>query len=166
MDCFGQFSNKQNCKKCQFSGSCEWYKANPIGSHDRLGLVSFDEGVEQIYWEKLCFIPQFDEPEPDAEGEQYSIEVLLQILTLLNTLDQYTLKILAQIITVSDTSVATIAKWRGCSRQAVHEKMLLAAYKYPFLACIFEITNRRMPRQNTKFHWIKLKKDQEIEQDG
>lgn len=155
MDCFGNYSSKQRCKECIYAESCCWYRDNPVG-RDCSGLISFSDVVERICWEEICEMPKFfdDEEENKEPALQYSVQQLASLLSILNKMDKYTLKILARIITVENTSVATLAQWRGCSRQSIHEKMLIAARRYPFAACVFNLTTRRMPHTNTELYRI------------
>lgn len=164
MECFGEFSKKKRCRNCIYAESCRWYQANPIKDRDYHAPISFSEAVESIFWEKICENPQYEEDETTIDVQpEYTVEHLVLLTKILNRLDKYTLKILGRLITVPDVSVAELAEWRGCSRQAIHEKLLLAAERYPFVACVFEMTARKV--QETILHKIRRTLNRSQEED-
>lgn len=159
MECFGSYTGRKNCRGCIYAESCLWASQHPVNDN-RLGFVSFSPVIENIYWKQLCLQPPSEE---DGNSDvTYNISHLNKLLSVIDTLDKYTLKILARIITIPDTSIHSLTEWRGCSRQSIHEKMLFAARKFPFIAGVFELTTRRMPPQNTKIHWIKQQANKEV----
>ena len=158
MECFGTYADCKNCRSCTYSESCLWSSQNPCNDN-RLGFVSFSPVIENVYLKQLCLQHPSEEENSDVT---YNISHLNKLLTVIDTLDEYTLKILGRIITISDTSIHSLTEWRGCSRQSIHEKMLFAARKFPFIAGVFELTTRRMPSQNTKIHWIKQQANKEV----
>lgn len=158
MECFGTISKRKSCRSCIYAESCLWASQNPINDNT-MGFVSFNSGIEHMYWEKLCL--KHPSEEDQIADVPYGVSHLEKLLTVLDTLDKYTLKILGRIITIPDTSIHSLIEWRQCSRQAMHEKMLFAAQQFPFVASVFELTARRIPPQNTKMHWIKRANQEE-----
>lgn len=143
-ECFGKNKISDNCKNCIYLESCDWASRHPIGSC-RLGFSEFSSVTEAIHWEHLCI----DHPAYEitsCPSQTYSCQHLLRIVSTINTLDKYSLKILARIINNPGTSTKDLTIWRGCSRQSLHEKMVSAVMRYPFLASVFGLTLRRMPK--------------------
>ena len=164
MECFGEFLKKKCCRNCIYIESCRWCQKNPIKLRDRHTKISFSEAVEAIYWEEIYQNPQYDEEESATVQSEYSADHLVLLTKILNRLDKYTLKILGRLITMPNASVAELAEWRGCSRQAIHEKLLIAARRYPFVACIFETTAQKF--QDTILHKIRRTLNRNQEEDN
>lgn len=158
--CYGSFSRQENCEKCVYRKSCELYTQTAPDMEKRQRLVSFDNSVYQWFPAPETDTPGYEDP---AEPRQEMITALAQMLKWIMSLDSYTLGIVAEIIAPSHTfqggtNVSYLAEIRGCSRQAMHEKMLTSVKKFPELASLFQTALRRVGNLKSKFECCARKK--------
>ena len=160
-ECYGTYSAScENCLKCIYSRSCELYTRTAPGMSSRMRLISFDNSVYQWFPAPETDTPGYEDP---AEPRSEMISALAQMLKWIMSLDSYTLGIVAEMIAPSnaaqgDTKVSYLAEIRGCSRQAIHEKMLLSVKKFPELASLFQTALRRVGNMKSKFECCAQKK--------
>lgn len=160
-ECYGHYSSEEPCRKCIFKNSCELYTRTEPGISSRLRLTSLDNTLHQ-------WIPA---PESDTPGNDDTVYVernemlsaLAQMLKWIMSLDSYTLGIVAELISPRDAvpgevNVAYLSRIRGCTRQAMHEKMLAAAEQFPELAALFQTALRKVGNLKSKFEHCSRKK--------
>lgn len=155
ISCYGNFNSRQACKRCVYKLSCEFYTRTTPGINGRLGMVSFDNTVEEWYVDPDSHIPGEEEELPPQFRDEM-ISALGQMLKWLMSLDGYTLGLVAEMISPTGTdpggvSMAYLAKLRGCTRQSIHEKMVDSVLRFPELSALFQTALRRMGSLKCKF---------------
>ena len=160
--CYGTFSSQTGCKSCIYKSSCEFYTRTTPGINGRLGLVSFDNTVEEWYVDPDMPIPGEEEYPPQLRDEM--ITAISRMLKWLMSLDGYTLGLVAEMISPTQTgpggvSIAYLAKLRGCTRQSIHEKMVDSVLRFPELSTLFQTALRRMSTLRCKFESCVRKKN-------
>lgn len=153
-ECYGSYGIDKKCARCTYRASCELYTATGKGIDSRMGLVSFDNTVEEWLAADTAHIPGQEEELPDRRSEM--IEALARLFRWIVSLDSYTLGIVTEMVAPENrgkggVSVAALARARGCSRQAIHEKMVAAVARHPELASLFQTALRRVGHMRSKF---------------
>ena len=128
-ECYGSYGNDKKCARCTYRASCELYTATGKGIDSRMGLVSFDNTVEEWLAADTSHIPGQEEEQPDRRSEMIAPENCGK----------------------GGVNVAALARARGCSRQAIHEKMVTAVARHPELASLFQTALRRVGNMRSKF---------------
>ena len=152
--CYGSYRNEKKCGRCVYRSSCRFYTSTASSVDSRMGLVSFDNSVDEWLAVDTTNIPGMEKPGPDRRSEL--ISALAVLFRWIMSLDTYTLGIVAEIIAPGNVSskgvsIADLAALRGWSRQAIHEKMLLAVAAHPELASLFQTVLRRVGSLRSKF---------------
>lgn len=163
-DCFGSYVRSNSCGRCIYKDSCALYSRTENAIDRGSGLVSFDNTVDRWYPAPEKYIPGHSEELFDPRAEM--INMLSRMLKYLMKLDGYTLGIVSEMIAPTETTpgnvnVAYLAKLRKCSRQAMHEKMLYAAARFPELGSLFQTALRRVGNLKSKFRRYSRKKEDE-----
>ena len=159
--CFGRYENERKCGKCIYKSSCRLYSATASSVDSRMGLVSFDNSVDEWLVSDSVHIPG-EEEEFDQNSEM--ISSLARMFRWIISLDTHTLGIVAEIVAprknrIGGVSIASLAELRGCSRQAIHGKMLSAVSMHPELASLFQTVLRRVGSLRSKFRCSAAKKE-------
>ena len=144
--CYGQFTKGEfPCAKCEFFDSCRYYTATAKSVNSRRHTVSF-EAAKDIIGEipAECAIPGEDE-----ENSSSSLAVALgKFFRYLLELDDYTLSLIREIIapSVRDKvpNIRQLGKIHGCSRQAIHRKMLSVIGIHPELSALFLLATTKL----------------------
>jgi hypothetical protein len=160
-ECYGSYPRGRACSGCVYKDSCALYSRTESAMDRRSGLVSFDNTVDRWYPAPPEYVPGHEE-ENDPRAEM--ISMIAKMLKYLMKLDSYTLGIVAEMIAPSSpapggVTVAHLAKLRNCSRQAMHEKMLYAAARFPELGSLFQTALRRVGNLKSKFQRYSKKKE-------
>ena len=153
--CYGQYASRPLCKRCDYRKSCEYYTKSSVPSpRPRQEKVSY-ESIADWHMETAD-----TSSIPGCGGEDGNEAVPLSMLGdffryLLN-LDKYTLELLKAIFDDQRDeddvpSVAELASRRGCSRQAVHRKILDIIHEHPELSRLFSLTLRHLPRDRRRY---------------
>lgn len=152
--CYGNYGTNRKCARCIYRSSCRFYSSTASSVESRLGLVSFDNTVDEWLAVDSSNIPGSEEPEINQRNEM--ISALARMFRWIISLDSYTLGLVAEIVVpgkvdASGVSIARLAALRGCSRQAIHGKMLTAVMEHPELASLFQTVLRRVGSLRSKF---------------
>jgi len=139
LNCFGHFSvSEKKCSRCSYQASCRYYGATESVVSRRLKLASY-ERVEE--W--LGDAADYDHiPGEEKENTPPRLtEMLGRFFRYLLDLDDYTVGVITEVVAPSDPkrecSVAALGKVHGCSRQAMHRKILYIIGKHPELSLLF-----------------------------
>lgn len=137
-DCFGRYpAGNSPCAKCEYFDSCRYYTKTEKKVLSRSKLASYDM-LSNVLPDMPDFdhVPGWKEPE---DGRNGIIDALGRFFRFLLELDEYTLGILREIIVPGGEkcSVTLLGKLRGCSRQAIHRKILFEIARHPELSAVF-----------------------------
>ncbi len=142
MKCFGKFvSGDKNCRKCEFLLSCRYYKMTGKKMENREHIVSFDAAQELYECADFDHIP----------GEQEHFDFNKEIISALSRffrymldLDEYSIGIITEVVSPEKAgthcTVPYLSKVHGCSRQAMHRKLMKIIGAHPELAGLFRNT--------------------------
>ena len=156
-ECFGHCRGDADCRECDLMASC----ACISDTEDRIEQHSGMTSVEELDgWALQLSAPAElpgDDPD-DGEPEPTTGELtrLSEFCRFIFSLDDYTLGILAAIIVPGDPAarnctVSDLARLHGCTRQAMHRKMLASVRRHPELAQLFRVALRKIGRGRTLF---------------
>ena len=152
--CFGHPSRRNDrCIQCEYHQSCNFFYATSKSVKSRSRLTSY-ENVQSWLLDSADFehIPGVAE----EEAEQSSIVAMLSyFFRYLITLDDYTVGIICQVINSGDApgscTVAELGKAHGCSRQAMHRKILDIIAGKPELSALLQGTMYKLSRGRQRF---------------
>ena len=152
-ECFGHCRRDADCRDCDLLGSCRCISDTEAHIEQHSGMTSVEElDGWALQLSIPAVLPESDE-EPDEEPEPLTGELaqLSEFCRFIFTLDDYTLGILAAIIApdgeaVANCTVAALARLHGCTRQAMHRKMLSSVRRHPELASLFQVALRKIGR--------------------
>ena len=152
-ECFGHCRGDADCRDCDLQASCVCISDTEARIEQHSGMTS----VEELDgWALQLSAPpelpdgedaENSEPEPTA-GD---LSRLSEFCRFIFSLDDYTLGILAAIIVPGDPgarncTVSDLARLHGCTRQAMHRKMLASVRRHPELAQLFRVALRKIGR--------------------
>ena len=152
-DCFGHCRNDSDCRECDFLDSCRCIGDTEPHIEQHSGMVS----AEEFDWSTQLSSAPAEVPDGDAEAEpdERDLTRLSEFCRFIFSLDDYTLGILAAIIVPDDPkcrcTVSDLARLHGCSRQAMHRKMLASVRRHPELAQLFRVALRKIGRGRAFF---------------
>ena len=153
-DCFGHCRNDSDCRECDFLDSCRCIGDTEPHIEQHSGMVS----AEEFDWSTQLSSAPAEVPDGDAEAEpdERDLTRLSEFCRFIFSLDDYTLGILAAIIAPGESgarnfTVSDLARLHGCSRQAMHRKMLASVRRHPELAQLFRVTLRKIGRGRMAF---------------
>ena len=155
-NCYGKYRSLPGCRNCRYRASCEYYTFSAKLRRSRVECrsVNFDVLSERcIETADFSDIPGCCEEERE---ENITIEKLAQFFKYLLNLDTYTLSMLKMFFDDNSEngeipSISEIACKRGCSRQAVHCKILDVIKLHPELSKLFLATLRHLPRDRRRY---------------
>ena len=143
--CYGRFSDSPECRKCEYGESCGLYTAG-FGSNERDHRFSS--------WEKVAPHRKWNH-ENNVSGEQDMISALAHFFNYLLMLDDHTLGVIAGICCSwhdnRELSISKLSKEYGCSRQAMHRKVLNMIIKHPELSGLFMMLMPKLSRSRRNF---------------
>ena len=150
--CYGKFdTGKKVCGKCVYNKSCAYCKATENMVESRSHLVSFEQ-VEN--WKEQ--VADYDHiPGSTHSAHNGFLTILSRFFRYLLELDDYSLGIIREVIAPSGSdkpsSVSQLGKLHGCSRQAMHRKLLDMIASHPELALLFRDIMFKLPRSRQIF---------------
>ena len=140
ISCYGHFCEvSDKCRSCEYSESCRFFAAGEQKFSRRSGHISFDKASNVIA----------SEPYQDNSPEGRMRFALGKFFRYLLELDDYTMAIICEIITHNGTtplSVRKLGEVFGCSRQAMHRKILSVIGKNPELIEFFRVLILKLNR--------------------
>ncbi len=142
MKCFGKFViGSANCRKCEYLLSCRYYKMTGKKMDAREHIVSFDAAQE------LCECADFDHIPGNEEPFDFNREIILALSRFFRymlELDEYSIGIIAEVVSPENKgvhcTVPYLSRIHGCSRQAMHRKLMKIIGAHPELAGLFRNT--------------------------
>ena len=152
MDCYGKYThNHDNCCQCQYHLSCRYYTGTEKKFRDRDHIVSFEAAQELLECADFDHIPGV---EPVENRGTELISALSRFFRYLLDLDDYSVGIIAEVVApsenISHCTIPYLGKVHGCSRQAMHGKVLRLISEHPELSGLFRDTLYKLSgaRQN------------------
>lgn len=142
MKCFGKFViGSANCRKCEYLLSCRYYKMTGKKMDAREHIVSFDAAQE------LCECADFDHIPGNEEPFDFNREIILALSRFFRymlELDEYSIGIIAEVVSPENKgvhcTVPYLSRIHGCSRQAMHRKILDIIARRPELTSLLKST--------------------------
>ena len=141
--CYGSYPSGVNCcAKCEFFDSCRYYTATEKKVKSRTHLASY-EAMASVIPDRFSDAPlPGEEEEAAAEDRRGMADAIGSFFRYLLELDDYTVGIISEIISPSAAgvrcTVSQLSKLHGCSRQAMHRKMLSIIALHPELSSLFQ----------------------------
>lgn len=151
-DCYGKFeAGKKACVKCVYNKSCAYCKATENMVESRSRLASFEQ-IEN--WKRD--VADYDHIPGTSRPESNDIlTVLSRFFRYILDLDDYSLGIIREVIAPTENgtpcTVSQLGRLHGCSRQAMHRKLLDMIAKHPELALLFREIMFKLPRARRIF---------------
>ena len=151
-DCYGKFeAGKKACVKCVYNKSCAYCKATENMVESRSRLASFEQ-MENWKREVADYdhIPGTSRPESNG-----ILTVLSRFFRYILDLDDYSLGIIREVIAPTENgtpcTVSQLGRLHGCSRQAMHRKMLYMISRHPELASLLKSTMYKLSSSRQMF---------------
>ena len=145
------------CAACEYYSSCRYYAATAAQVESRSHLASFDE-VQEWLTDAADYdhIPGEQEEISRRQEKSCFISMLGRFFRFLLELDDYTIGIICEVISPHDPerkscSVTALSKLHGCSRQAMHRKILDIIAHRPELALLLKSTMYKLTRSRECF---------------
>ena len=142
--CFGNPDrNSKRCIKCEYRQACSYCAATESSVDSRSKLTCYEE-IQSWLPECADFdhIPgEFEEDTPATD----LIPMLSRFFRFLLELDDYTIGIISEIIAPGERSekrctISHLGRIHGCSRQAMHRKILDIIARRPELTTLLQST--------------------------
>ena len=150
-NCFGHPGSRNgHCTSCEFRQSCKLFSATAKSVDRRSKLTSFEE-VQSWHLESADFdhIPGISDEE---DNQSNFIAMLGEFFHYLVNLDDYTIGIICKIVNSGkNCTVTELGKLHGCSRQAMHRKILNIIAKKPELSSLLQGTMYKLSRGRQRF---------------
>ena len=156
--CYGKPGhNAARCAGCAFKQSCSYFAATANLVESRSHLASYEE-IQ--YWlpEAADFdhIPGEAEEVRERENRNQLIAMLSRFFRFLLDLDDYTIGIIGELVSPSSgngsvCTVSALGRLHGCSRQAMHRKILDTIARRPELAVLLKKTMYKLSRGRQSF---------------
>ena len=153
-ECFGHCRRDADCRDCDFLSSCACISDTEAHIEQHSGMTSVEElDGWALQLSTPAVLPDGDEEPAEERNEPLTGDLaqLSEFCRFIFTLDDYTLGILAAIIApdgeaAANCTVAALARLHGCTRQAMHRKMLSSVRRHPELASLFQVALRKIGR--------------------
>lgn len=155
-ECFGRCRRDADCRDCDLMASCLCISETEGHIEQHSGMTSVEElDGWALQLSAPAVLPDAEE-DAAAEFDEGDLTRLSEFCRFIFSLDEYTLGILAAIIAPGDPgarncSVSDLARLHGCTRQAMHRKMLASVRRHPELAQIFRVALRKIGRGRAFF---------------
>lgn len=152
-ECYGHYRRGgKYCGKCRYKESCNYYTVSESSMKRRSHWVSY-EAAEEIIANGGAVEPQIFSPVRKTGG---LIPALGDFFRYLLELDDYTIGLIREIIvpSVNDgkpLNIRKLSRLRGCSRQALHYKILRTIALHPELAALFQGVMEKLPAGRRSF---------------
>ncbi len=157
-ECFGRCRRDADCRECDLLASCVCISDTEARIEQHSGMTSVEElDGWALQLSAPAVLPGEDEDDPsEPEVSSGDLSRLSEFCRFIFSLDDYTLGILAAIIVPDDPearncTVSDLARLHGCSRQAMHRKMLASVRRHPELAQLFRVALRKIGRGRVFF---------------
>ena len=151
-ECFGHCRRDADCRDCDLLASCACISDTEPGIEQHSGMTSVEEiDGWALQLSTPAVLPDADDGDAASEPQPGDLTRLSEFCRFIFSLDDYTLGILAAIIVPGDAgarscTVSDLARLHGCTRQAMHRKMLASVRRHPQLAQLFRVVLRKIGR--------------------
>lgn len=154
LSCYGKYlPGKAQCRRCQWQASCAYYTETAATVESRSHFASFEAMQD---WHTLaadCDHIPGNEPEENPAAE--IVPMLSRFFRYLLELDSYSVGVICEVIMPrSDNgscTVSALGKLHGCSRQAMHRKILAIIAAHPELASLLKNTMYKLSESRELF---------------
>lgn len=151
--CYGTTpADAAKCRTCEYRLSCRYYRLSDRKMDQREHVVSFDAAHEVLECADCEHIPGC---EPEIDARQERIGELSRFFRYLLDLDGYSLGIIAEVVAPSEPgrhcTVHRLGELHGCSRQAMHKKLIKLIGSRPELAGLFRNTLYKLTAARRSF---------------
>ena len=152
-ECYGKApADAAECRACEYRLSCRYYRLSECKMDKREHLVSFDAAHEVLECADFEHIPGC---EPEIDARQERIGELSRFFRYLLELDTYSLGIITEVVAPSAPgracTVRRLSELHGCSRQAMHKKLMKLIGSRPELAGLFRDTMSKLTAARRTF---------------
>lgn len=152
-ECYGKFrTGEPRCRQCEYRLSCRYYKVSGKHVESRDHFVSFEAAQEVRECADFDHIPGC---ERETDRSQEMISALGRFFRYMLDLDGYTLGIIAEVVSPSvpgtHCTVHHLGDLHGCSRQAMHRKLMKIIGARPELAGLFRNTLYKLSEARRSF---------------
>ena len=149
-ECFGHCRRDADCRDCDLMASCLCISDTEARIEQHSGMASVEElDGWAMQLSTPAVLPDAEE-DAAAEPDDDDLARLSEFCRFIFSLDDYTLGILAAIIVPGERggscTVSDLARLHGCTRQAMHRKMLASVRRHPELAQLFRVALRKIGR--------------------
>ena len=143
MDCYGKYTaGDPGCRNCRCRLSCRYYMRSEKAINRREHIVSFEAAQELLECADVTAVPGC-ENDPSGFREEM-LAALGKFFRYLLALDDYALGIVAELVCPTEPgahcTVSYLGKIHGCSRQAMHRKLMKMLGAHPELATLLRDT--------------------------
>ena len=152
INCYGNFDSKcSRCQDCVYMESCRYYNATANLVNSRAKLASYEQ-IQAWLAEAADYryIPGAEE-----DNKENLVNMLAVFFRFLLDLDDYSIGVISEIISPSDgekeCTVSKLGRLHGCSRQAMHRKMLYMISRHPELASLLKSTMYKLSSSRQMF---------------
>lgn len=155
-DCFGQIERtRTRCRKCEYFEACAYYAATTSSVDRRSKLISF-EAIQEWLPDAADYDHIPGEPAPGSSRRSTLISMLANFFKFMLTLDDYTVGIICEVVSPGRNSAKTctvseLGRLHGCSRQAMHRKILDIIARHPELGLLLKNTMFKLSRGRRNF---------------
>ena len=153
-DCYGHPGSRGSfCVDCCYRQSCSFFAATAKSVESRSKLASYEE--LQNWMPEAADFEHIPGESRETGRHSGFISMLGQFFRYLISLDDYTVGIICEVIN-SDSknhpcTVAELGKLHGCSRQAMHRKILDIIAGKPELSSLLQGTMYKLSRGRQRF---------------
>ncbi|MBR7155305.1 MAG: hypothetical protein IKD22_00575 [Lentisphaeria bacterium] len=151
--CYGKYlPASAECKACPWQSSCEYYTATAASVESRSHLSSFEAMQD---WHAQ--VADFDHIPGEEVPEERSADILAMLsrfFRYLLELDAYSIGVICEVILPRNgksCTVSALGKLHGCSRQAMHRKILAMIAAHPELAVLLKKTMYKLTESRELF---------------
>ena len=153
-DCYGRPGSRGTfCVNCQYRQSCSFFAATAKSVESRSKLASYEE--LQNWMPEAADFDHIPGECHDSNPHSGFIAMLGHFFRYLISLDDYTVGIICEVINSGGKSnpctVAELGRLHGCSRQAMHRKILDIIAGKPELSSLLQGTMYKLSRGRQRF---------------
>ncbi len=152
--CYGRPGSRGTfCVNCQYRQSCSFFAATAKSVESRSKLASYEE--MQNWMTETADFDHIPGESKDTGANSGFISMLGQFFRYLISLDDYTVGIICEVINSGNKrtpcTVAELGRLHGCSRQAMHRKILDIIAGKPELSSLLQGTMYKLSRGRQRF---------------
>ena len=151
--CYGKYGHASaGCENCQWRSSCEYYTATAAAVESRSHFSSFE--VMQDWHTQMADYDHIPGEEKVEDNSADLLSMLSRFFRYLLELDSYSIGVICEVILPRDgksCTVSALGRLHGCSRQAMHRKILAMIAAHPELAVLLKKTMYKLSESRELF---------------